>query len=141
MRKKANIGDIWLAIIPKIYLNDELGDMNVLLEKRPCLIVDDGRGFIIEENSNYSGLKLTTRKSKINKVRRKEIKNWYKLGLKKKSYVRIELPIKIEEQQLLLKIGSLSFEDMKVYLRELANYFNVDVLEKLLDENKIKTTR
>lgn len=141
LRKKANIGDIWLAIIPKIYLNDELGDMNVLLEKRPCLIVDDGRGFIIEENSNYSGLKLTTRKSKINKVRRKEIKNWYKLGLKKKSYVRIELPIKIEEQQLLLKIGSLSFEDMKVYLRELANYFNVDVLEKLLDENKIKTTR
>lgn len=56
-------------------------------EKRPCLIIDDGRGFLIEENSNYSELKLTTRNSALEKVNRKEIKNWKELGLKSKSYI------------------------------------------------------
>lgn len=107
----------------------------MLIEKRPCLIIDNGMGFIIEENSNYSGLKLTTRKSKLNKVKRTEIKNWKELGLKKKSYLRIELPIKIEEQQLLTKVGFVPYEDMKFYLSELANYFNLDVLEKLSLKN------
>ena len=32
------------------------------------------------------------------------IKNWKKLGLKRKSYVRIEMPIKLEEEQLDRKI-------------------------------------
>ena len=78
--KKAKIGDIWITIIRKLYLDDETGNINVLLEKRPCLIIDNGRGFIIEENSNYSGLKLITRKSKLNNVKRIEIKNWKELG-------------------------------------------------------------
>lgn len=134
MKKKATIGDIWIAIIPKIYLDEETGNMNVLLEKRPCLIVDDGRGFLIEENSNYSGLKLTTRFSDLKKVKRVEVKNWKELGLKKKSYVRIELPLKIENQQLLNKIATLSPEEISIYLRDLANYFNTDVLEKLSEE-------
>ena len=89
MRKKAKIGDIWIVLIPKIIYNEENDSINVNLEKRPCLIVDDGRGFLIEENSNYSRLKLTTRDSVINTVKRKEIKNWKNLGLDKKSYIRI----------------------------------------------------
>ena len=103
-RKKANIGDIWLVLIPRIIYDDNDESISVKLEKRPCLIIDDGRGFIIEENSNYTALKLTTRNSNIETVKRKEIVNWQELGLRKKSYVRIELPLKIEPEQLIFKI-------------------------------------
>lgn len=138
MKKKANIGDIWVTIIPRLYLDEKTGDMAVSLERRPCLIIDDGRGFIIEENSNYSGLKLTTRQSFAKNVNRTEIKNWKKLGLKKKSYVRIELPIKIENQQLVTKIGTLSEEEVTIYLKDLANFFNTDVLDKLSESEAVK---
>lgn len=130
-KKKAKIGDIWVVLVPRIMYDDEDDSISVKLEKRPCLIIDDGRGFIIEENSNYSGLKLTTRETNIEKVRRKEITNWKELGLKKKSYVRIELPLKIEPEQLVFKIVTLSNKEIVNYLKDLANYFNIDILEKL----------
>lgn len=132
MRRKANIGDIWITLIPKIYIADKNGTIGVGLEQRPCLIIDDGRGFLIETNSNYSGLKLTTKNSTLKKVNRKEIKNWKELGLKKRSYIRIELPLKIESQQLLKKIGSISDDELIAYLKDLADYFNVDVLSRIL---------
>jgi len=138
MRKKANIGDIWIVMIPKLLIDEEDESIQVILEKRPCLIVDDGRGFIIEENNNYSGLKLTTRKSKFQRVNRKEIKNWKELGLRKKSYIRVELPLKIESQQLVNKIASVSSDDLKIYLKELADYFNLDMLEKISESDKGK---
>ena len=130
-KKKAKIGDIWLVLIPRIVYDENDDSISVRLEKRPCLIIDDGRGFIIEENTDYSALKLTTRDNNIDNVRRKEIINWKELGLKKKSYVRIELPLKIEPEQLVFKITEMSNNDMTTYLKDLANYFNVDVLEKL----------
>lgn len=133
MEKKAKIGDIWVTLIPKLIIDENNDSIQVILEKRPCLIVDDGRGFLIEENANYSGLKLTTRSSILENVVRKEIKNWKELGLKRKSYIRIELPLKIESQQLVNKITTLSNGDLQIYLKELANYFNTDVLEKLSD--------
>lgn len=133
MEKKAKIGDIWITLIPKLVIDESNDSIQVILEKRPCLIIDDGRGFLIEENSNYSGLKLTTRNNRLENVNRKEIKNWKELGLRKKSYIRVELPLKIESQQLVNKITTLSDEDLRIYLKELANYFNTDVLEKLSD--------
>lgn len=105
------------------------------MERRPCLIVDDGRGFLIEENSDYSGLKLTTRDNQTKRINRKELKNWKALGLKKKSYVRVELPLKIESQQLIKKVGKVSSNDLRMYLKELADYFNIDVLRKLEEMN------
>ena len=129
--KKAKIGDIWLVLIPRIIYDDIDETIDVKLEKRPCLIIDDGRGFIIEENSNYSALKLTTRNSSLNKVRRKEIINWKEIGLKKKSFVRIELPLKIESEQLIYKITEMSYSDILIYLKDLANYFNLNMLEKI----------
>lgn len=138
MRRKAKIGEIWIVLIPKIYISDDGEDINVALEKRPCLIVDDGRGFLIEENSNYSGLKLTTREAKATKVKRREIKNWKELGLKHKSYVRIELPLKIEEQQLINKINDVPEEDLVVYLNDLANFINIRMLEKLAENMPVK---
>lgn len=138
MKKKANIGEIWVTIIPRLYFDEKTNNMSVSIEKRPCLIVDDGRGFLIEENSNYSGLKITTRYSNIKSVNRVKIENWKQLGLKKKSYVRIELPHKIEDQQLISKIGTLSSEEIALYLKELACFFNTDVLNKLSSNQLVK---
>ena len=132
-KKKASIGEIWVTLIPKIIVDDKNDSVNFSIERRPCLIIDDGRGFLIEENSNYSGLKLTTRNTELKRVKRKEIKNWKELGLKKKSYVRIELPLKIESSQLESKITKISDEDLKMYLKELANFINVDILIKILE--------
>ena len=131
--KKASIGEIWIVLIPKLVYDEENDSMNFSIERRPCLIIDDGRGFLIEENSNYSGLKLTTRNSELKHVIRKEIKNWKEIGLKKKSYVRIELPLKIEPSQLESKITKIKDEDLKIYLKKLANYINIDMLIKILE--------
>ena len=106
---KAAIGEIWLVTIP-ILTYDEEGNVNINLQKRPCLIIDDGRGLIVEQDKrNFHVLKLTTQN---HKYMRKLIKNWKELGLKQKSYIRIELPIKIEEQQLVKKITKLSQETL-----------------------------
>lgn len=116
------IGDIWITIIPKIETkNNKIS--NVILERRPCLIIDNGHGFIIEKNSDYLGMKITTQ----NKKNKKEIRNWYDAGLKQKSYVRIEMPIKIEKNQLVKKIGKLSKYDTYIYINELMSFMNRDI--------------
>ena len=57
------IGDIWVTTIPKIEAkNNRI--TNVKLERRPCLIIDDGHGFIIEKNNDYLGMKITTQDKK-----------------------------------------------------------------------------
>lgn len=134
--KKAKIGEIWVAVIPKIYYDEKNDNVQINIERRPCLIVDDGRGFLIEENSNYSALKLTTRKSILKNINRKEIKNWKELGLRQKSYVRIELPVKIEPEQLVNRITTLSNEEMREYLKDLASIFNTEILSELAKEEQ-----
>lgn len=123
--KKAKIGDIWLVLLPKVIRNNNKTQID--LEKRPCLIIDNGHGFIIEENKDYLGLKITTKDGK----KHAEISNWYDLGLNKPSFVRIETPIKIEQGQLIHKIGTMSKYDLYVYLNELSDYINFDIKEKI----------
>lgn len=123
--KKAKIGDIWLVLIPKVINTNKKTQID--LEKRPCLIIDDGHGFIIEENKDYLGLKITTKEGN----NRKKINNWYDIGLNKESYVRIETPIKIEKGQLIHKIGEMSKYDLYMYLRELSNYINTDIIDRI----------
>lgn len=78
--KKAEIGEIWIVTIPILSYEDD-GTVNIQLQKRPCLILDDGRGLIVEEdNKNYHILKLTTQNDP---YKRKLIKNWEKIGLRK----------------------------------------------------------
>ncbi len=124
--KKANIGEIWIVLTPKIKVNNGKS-ISVELEKRPCLIIDDGHGFIIEKSNDYLGMKITTQN---NSIRKKEIKNWYEVGLNYKSYLRIEPPIKIEKEQLIKKLGQVNKFDLYLYLNELSEYFNVEMLEK-----------
>ncbi|MCI8362258.1 MAG: hypothetical protein HFJ41_03870 [Clostridia bacterium] len=125
--KKANIGDIWIVLNPKIKTNNK-HNISVELEQRPCLIIDDGHGFIIEKSNDYLGLKITTQD---NGIRKKEIKNWYDVGLREKSYLRIEPPIKIEVPQLIKKIGQIDKYDLYMYLNELSDYFNIEILENI----------
>ena len=116
--QKPKIGEIWLVVMPIIYV-----------EKRPVLILDDGRGFIVEEdNKNYHVFKLISQKDSYKRIL---IKNWRELGLKTKSYIRIEMPIKIEESQFVFKITELSFKQMIEYYQELYKIVNISMLEKL----------
>ena len=133
MKYKPKIGEIWITIIPKIETyNNRIS--NVILERRTCLIIDDGHGFIIEKNNDYLGMKITTQ----DKKNKKEIRNWYDVGLKYKSFVRIEMPIKIEESQLVKKIGQLSKCDTYFYINELMILINNDIKTKFDDRLSIK---
>lgn len=132
---KPQIGDIWIITIPVLTYN-ETNDVGVILQKRPCLIVDDGRGLIVEEdNKNYHILKLTTQDDP---YKRKLIKNWKEIGLLKKSYVRIEMPIKIEMQQFDKKITTLPSEQLIEMYEEIYKIINIDGLYKLIQDTKIK---
>ena len=135
----AVIGEIWVVTIPVIKY-EENGDVSVVLQKRPTLILDDGRGLIVEEDKrNYHVLKLTTQKDP---YKRKEIKNWRELGLRKKSYIRIEMPIKIEEQQFDRKIATLPEDQLLEMYSEIYSILNIKALEKMAEkykeENKVQ---
>lgn len=132
---QAEIGEIWLVTIPILEFDDN-GDINVKIQKRPCLILDDGRGLIVEaDNRNFHVLKLTTQ---YDKYKRKLIKNWKELGLAKKSYVRIEMPIKIEKEQFDRKITVLPEEQLLDIYNDVYQIINVKALEKLAKKSKKK---
>lgn len=123
---KALIGEIWLITIP-VLTYDKDNNININLQKRPCLIVDDGRGLIVEQDKrNYHVLKLTTQ---YDRYKRKLLKNWKKYGLIKKSYIRIEMPIKIENQQLVRKITSISKQELLEMYNEIYKIINIHALE------------
>lgn len=98
------------------------------------MILDDGRGLIVEEDRrNYHVLKLTTQNDP---YKRKLIKNWKELGLKHKSYIRIEIPIKIEEQQFERKISSIPNHQLLEMYNEIYSILNIDALEKMVKKYK-----
>ena len=79
----AEIGEIQLVTIPILEI-DKNNDINVKLQRRPCLILDDGRGLIVEEdNRNFHVLKLTTQ---YDRYKRKLIKDWKK-QVQRKSHI------------------------------------------------------
>ena len=129
----ANVGEIWLVTIPVLEFDDN-GDITVKLQKRPCLILDDGRGLIVEEDRrNYHVLKLTTQ---YDKYKRKLLKDWKELGLRKKSYIRIEMPIKIERAQFDKKITQISNDTLLDVYSEIYDIININALEKMAKKSK-----
>lgn len=129
---KASIGDIWLVYIPILSFNNKEVDFNI--QKRPCLIVDNGRGVIVEnDNRNLHVLKLTTQ---FDKYKRRLLKKWKEYGLKEKSYIRIELPLKIEKEQLVRKITKLSEEELLEMYNEIYNIINIDSLKVMSKKYK-----
>lgn len=75
LEQKPKIGEIWLVIMPIIYVENE--EVSFKTQKRPVLILDDGRGFIVEEdNKNYHVFKLTSQNDSYKRIL---IKNWQEL--------------------------------------------------------------
>ena len=133
--QKPVIGEIWVVAIPIIYY-DKNKDINVKIQKRPVLILDDGRGLIVEEDKrNYHVFKLTTQGDPYKRIL---IKNWKELGLKYKSYVRIEMPIKIEEAQFESKIAEMPANELLKYYQELYKILNIKTLEKLSKKEPVE---
>jgi len=131
---KATIGEIWIVSIPILKYNED-GDITVELQKRPTLVLDDGRGLLVEEDKrNIHVLKLTTQNDP---YKRKIIKNWRELGLKRKSYIRIEMPIKIENRQLDRKISAVPEEQLLEIYNEVYNILNIQALEKMVEKYKM----
>lgn len=96
------------------------------------MVLDDGRGLIVEaDKRNIHVFKLTTQDDP---YKRKLIKDWKEIGLLKKSYVRIELPHKIEPQQFNRKICTVSSEFLLEMYIELYNLLNIKTLEKIAKE-------
>ena len=125
---EAVIREIWVATIPILHKNKN-GDISVLLQKRPVLIFDDGRGLIVEEDKwNYHILKLTTQNDL---YKRKVIPNWRDLGLFKKSYTRLEMPIKLEKEQLEKKLTELPREQLLEIYSEIYKLININSLKKM----------
>ena len=135
MRKKAKIGEIWLVAMPVLLVKGE-NNFDTWFQIRPFLIVDEGKGMLVLENSDYLTLKITTKKNNINEV--KEIKNWKEIGLKEKSYVRIEIPQRVEQNQLIRKIAELSKEDFLVYYKLMLRLFNLDIINEILEKETSK---
>ena len=129
----AEIGEIQLVTIPILEI-DKNNDINVKLQRRLCLILDDGRGLIVEEdNRTFHVLKLTTQ---YDRYKRKLIKDWRKIGLAKKSYIRIEMPIKIEKAQFDRKIAKLIEEELMSVYNEVYNIINTKALAKISKKYK-----
>ena len=126
---KPKIGDIWIVVIPTLCY-DKNQNIYFQIQKRPVLVIDDGTGLIVEnDRKNYHVFKIT---SQNDSYRRIQIYNWKEIGLKLKSYVRIEVPIKIEEKQFLFKVAELKTSDLIIYYEELLKIFNVEAIKKII---------
>lgn len=90
------------------------------------------------DRRNYHVLKLTSQKDS---YKRKKIKNWRELGLKMKSYIRIEMPIKIEEQQFDRKISTLPEKQLLEIYSEVYKILNIDALKKMAEKYKKKVNK
>lgn len=58
--------------------------------------------------------------------------------IKKKSYVRIELPIKIEQAQFDRKVASLPTDQLLEMYSEVYNLINISALEKMTEKIREK---
>ena len=114
-------GDIWICKIPLLVVKEE----GVFFEtmNRPVLVIDDGHGhLILNDQRNYYVLKIT---SQADSYQRIKIKNYCDLGLQKESFIRIEVPLKVEKEQFLYKIGKYDAKEMNVLVKKvLKNMIN-----------------
>ncbi len=101
-------GEVWICKIPVLVLDNELIFKSV---KRPVLVVDDTHEhFVKMDKKNYYVLKITSQDDSYQRIK---IKNLEKTGLLKESFIRIELPLKVEKEQFLYRIGSYDIEEVQ----------------------------
>lgn len=134
MEKIAKLGEIWLVVIPVLKTKED-DTYDASFQIRPFLIVDEGKGMLVMENPDYLALKITTKKNKVKNVQ--EIKNWKEIGLKQKSYIRIEIPERIEKNQLIGKVAELPKEQFIKYYRLMLDIFNVEVASEIIEKETV----
>lgn len=113
-----SFGEIWVCQIPILHHHNG----NILFEtiSRPILVLDDGHAYFVKnDNKNYYVLKIT---SQMDSYQRVPIKNYRDIGLQKKSFVRIEVPLKVEKEQFLYRIGQLSQKETIKYLKKVQSF-------------------
>lgn len=133
MNKNAKLGEIWLVAIPVLFVKEE-NNFDTGFQIRPYLIVDEGKGMLVVENPDFLGLKITTKNNKVSRTC--EIENWKEIGLKSKSYVRIEIPQRIEKNQLIGKITTLPKEQFLKYYKLMLEMFNVELIKEILQKDE-----
>ena len=133
--KKAKLGEIWLVAMPVLFVKGE-NNFDTGFQIRPYLIVDEGKGMLVLENPDYLALKITTKRNNIKNL--VEIKNWKEVGLKEKSYIRIEIPQRIEQNQLIGKIAELPREQFLNYYKEMIKIFNIDIINEIIEKEASK---
>ena len=108
-----SFGDIWICRMPVLVKSSNKYLYETVF--RPILIVDDRHEHLIRKDSrNYYGLKITSQSDSYQRIR---LSNYLSLGLKKVSYLRIEMPLKIEYNQFVYKIGEMDIKDVTKYLK------------------------
>lgn len=127
--REPRLGEIWLVAMP-LLIHNENGSFDTAFQIRPFLIVDEGKGVMVEENPDYLASKITTQENKITKL--KCIDNWEELGLKQKSFVRIEIPERIERAQLISKISAMPNEQFIEFYKKIIELFNLDIMESII---------
>ena len=132
--REPKVGEIWLAAIPLLSCKED-GSFDAVFQIRPFLIVDNGKGVMVEENPDYLASKITTKENRISKL--KEIKNWEELGLNQKSFVRIEIPERLERNQLINKIAVVPDEQFIEFYKEIISVFNIDIMQSVLDGDMV----
>lgn len=138
MQKQAKLGEIWLVAMPTLFFKGN-NNYDTGIQIRPFLIVDEGKGMLVLENQDYLALKVTTKKNKIKDV--KEIKNWKEIELKEKSYIRIEIPQRIEQNQLIGKIAELPRDQFIEYYKDMLKIFNLDIINEIINSEKITNAK
>ena len=121
--------------MPVLFVKGE-NNFDTGFQIRTYLIVDEGKGMLVLENPDYLALKITTKRNNIKNV--EEIKNWKEVGLKEKSYIRIEIPQRIEQNQLIGKIAELPREQFLNYYKEMIKIFNIDIINEIIEKEASK---
>lgn len=114
-------GEIWICRIPVLVSNE--GKVFFETIARPVLIIDDTHEhFIKHDFKNYYVLKITSQKDTYQRIK---IFDYEKYGLQKESFVRLEIPLKVEKCQLLYKIGNLGIECTTKYVEKVQHFLRI----------------
>ncbi len=114
-------GEIWICRVPVLVSNQE--DIFFETMTRPVLIVDDTHEhFIKHDFKNYYALKITSQKDTYQRIK---ISDYKQCGLQKESFVRLEIPLKVERCQLLYKIGDLGVERTTRYIQKAQQFLRI----------------
>ena len=111
-------GEIWICKVPVLVVKNQ--EIFFQCQNRPMVVLDDGNEYFVKgDHRNYYGLKITSQKDVYHRI---FLSNYQELGLQKESYIRMELPLKMERNQFLYKIGKISLNDMMKYLNQIKEY-------------------